>query len=167
MLDKNLSVSISMVLLTNTLAAENRSSMSLGDPQNWMEPLPNRRRELFLLTDMDGLMDNLVDPCEVTDMVTPIDETTVSEWLAIMVTVSGVIARWTSLVSLVWRLNPNKVELRLQVEHTESIPFTLPMSNAALHTIQPAHLPLISLSILTTVEWVVMDMGSIHSSSLE
>lgn len=84
-----------------------------------------------------------------------------------MFMVSGVIARWINLVPVVWMLNPNKVELMLHVEHTESIPFSLPMSYAALHTIHPAHLPLISFPTFTTVECVVMDMGSIHSSSVE
>lgn len=84
-----------------------------------------------------------------------------------MITVSGVIAKWTSLMSLVWRLKPNKVELRLHVEHTESIPFSLFMSTAALYMIQPAYLPLISLPAFTTVKCVVMDMGSIQSNSPE
>lgn len=79
MLDKNPSVFISMVLLTNLLAAEKSVSMSVGDPQNCMDPLPNMRKELFLLTDMDGLIDIFVDPWEVMDMVTPKDPTMLSE----------------------------------------------------------------------------------------
>lgn len=79
MANKNPSMFICMVLLTSIFAAENKVLMSVGEPQNCMDPFPNRRKELFLLTDMDGLMDNLVDPCKVTDAIKSMDETTASE----------------------------------------------------------------------------------------
>ncbi|KAL8303402.1 hypothetical protein RB600_007040 [Gaeumannomyces tritici] len=67
---------------------------------------------------------------------------------------------------IIFNIGPDVADKRpSQVGHTESIPFSVPMSRAALHTIQPAHLPLISFPSFTTVEWVVIDMGSIHSSS--
>jgi hypothetical protein len=50
MLDKNPTMFVSIVLLT-IIRAANRVSMSVGDPQNCIEPLPNKRRELFLFTD--------------------------------------------------------------------------------------------------------------------
>lgn len=62
--------------------AEN--SVSMGDPQNRMDPFPNKLRELFLWTDRGGVLDSLVDSCEVIDVITPKD----SGLLAIMVMVS-------------------------------------------------------------------------------
>ena len=154
-----------MVLLTILLAAEYRHSTSMGDPQNYIDPFPNNLRELFLLTYIDGLTESFVDPWLVMDMVTPMDPTVVSQVAWIRLIVSGVIARWMSLVSLIWRLDPNRVELRLHVEHTESMAFPMPKSDASLQTIHPAQRPLISFPGFTTVEWVVMDIGSIQSSS--
>lgn len=49
----------------------------------------------------------------------------------------------------------------------DPFPVSRLMSTAALQTIQPAHLPLISLLTFTAVGWVVIDIGSIQPSSVE
>jgi hypothetical protein len=85
-----------------------------------------------------------------------------SEKFATMVILSGVMTRWA-----IWKVKPNRVELMLQVEQTESTPLSFPIPTAALHTIQPAHLPLISFPGFTTIECVVIDMGSIRTTSEE
>jgi hypothetical protein len=59
---KSPSMLSSIVFFTIIRAAVKRISISVGDPQNYMDPSPNMRSELFPLTDIDGLMDSFVDP---------------------------------------------------------------------------------------------------------
>lgn len=165
MLDKNPIKSLSTTLLTIAFAAEYKTSMSIGDPQNCIDPLPNSLSDMLRLTYADGLMDSFVDPWVVMEIVTPNDLHIPSDMAASILMDSGVITRWTMLVFVAWIENPNSDELMLHVEQTESIPSPNPWSYAALHTSHRAHLPLISLSGFTTVEWVVMDMGSNQSNS--
>ncbi|KAF4460188.1 hypothetical protein FALBO_13029 [Fusarium albosuccineum] len=149
------------------LAALKVFVMSPGEPQNCIDPFPKNLRELFRLALIDGLIDIFVDPCVVSMMDTPSVMDTWSDCMASMVIVSAVIARWINLVFVVWMLNAISVELRLHVEHTESMTSVLYNSVAAFHTNQPAHRPLISFPGLTVVAWVVMDIGSIHSMCSE
>ncbi|OAP53932.1 hypothetical protein AYL99_11812 [Fonsecaea erecta] len=163
-LDRNECVSVSKTLFTILYAAEYRSSMSFGDPQKCMDPFPNRRRDVFLPIRIAGwmiiLVEEPVDIVTVTFMLVAI----LPAWIARMLMVSGVMTRWIILAFGMCKLTANRDEETLQLEHTES---SQPWSLDARQTNHPAHLPQISLSGLTLVIYVVMDIGSIHSSSVE
>ena len=139
--------------------------MSAGEPQNCMIPVPNRRRDVFLLVDIDGWIVIFVNPCLVIATVTPNSSAMeIPVFYKIGIDV-GVIARWISLIPITCMLMTNDDELMLHVEHTASDVGPTPDSAACRQASHPPHLPLTSLPGRAVVEYVVMDIGSIHVSS--